>query len=124
MIQRETRQRRAIRKTFEEAGHPLSPKELLDAARSHVGGLGIATIYRNLKSLQDDGWIVPVDLPGEPSRYEIAGKGHHHHFHCRSCDRVYEVDGCPGNLRSVTPDGFRLESHEFVLYGLCEACAA
>jgi Fur family ferric uptake transcriptional regulator len=124
LIQRETRQRRAIRKTFEEAGHPLSPKELLDAARSQVDGLGIATIYRNLKSLQDDGWIVSVDLPGEPSRYEIAGKDHHHHFHCRSCDRVYEVEGCPGNLRSVTPDGFHLESHEFVLYGLCEGCAA
>jgi Fur family ferric uptake transcriptional regulator len=124
LIQRETRQRRAIRKTFEETGHPLSPKELLDAAREHVDGLGIATVYRNLKSLQDDGWIVPVDLPGEPSRYEIAGKDHHHHFHCRSCDRVYEVDGCPGNLRSVTPEGFQLESHEFVLYGLCEACAA
>jgi Fur family ferric uptake transcriptional regulator len=124
LIQRETRQRRAIRKTFEETGHPLSPKELLVAAREHVDGLGIATVYRNLKSLQDDGWIVPVDLPGEPSRYEIAGKDHHHHFHCRSCDRVYEVDGCPGNLRSVTPEGFQLESHEFVLYGLCEACAA
>lgn len=123
-MQRETRQRRAIRQIFEESGHPLSPRELLEAAREHVAGLGIATVYRNLKSLQDEGWIVPVDLPGEPSRYEVAGKGHHHHFHCRNCDRVFEVEGCPGNLRNVTPDGFQLERHEFVLYGLCEACAA
>ncbi len=123
-MQRETRQRRAIRQTFEEIEHPLSPRELLEAAREHVEGLGIATVYRNIRSLQDEGWLVAVDLPGEPPRYEVAGKEHHHHFHCRNCDRVFEVEGCPGNLKAVTPDGFQLERHEFVLYGLCEACAA
>lgn len=123
-MQRDTRQRRAIRRSLEEAGHPLSPQELLEAAQVHVEGLGIATVYRNLKHLQEEGWVATVELPGEPARYEVAGKEHHHHFHCRECDRVYEVEGCPGNLRSITPAGFELESHEFVLYGLCDGCAA
>ncbi len=123
-IQRDTRQRKAIRKALREAGHPLSPKELLEKARDEVEGLGIATVYRNLKALQEEGWLVPVELPGDTPRYELAGKDHHHHFHCRECDRVYEVDGCPGNVRALTPDGFQLEDHEFVLYGLCERCAA
>jgi Fur family ferric uptake transcriptional regulator len=35
---------------------------------------------------------------------------------------VFEVEGCPGNLRSVVPSGFRLERHEVVLYGVCRAC--
>jgi len=102
----------------------MSPRELLDAAGRSVESLGIATVYRNLKTFLEEGWIETVELPGEPPRYEIAGKGHHHHFHCRECDRVYEVDGCPGNLSAVTPDGFELERHEFMLYGLCEKCAA
>jgi Fur family transcriptional regulator, ferric uptake regulator len=123
-MQRETRQRQAIRRAFTEAGHPLSPKELHEAARSFVQGLGIATVYRNLNALQEEGWIEAVELPGQPPRYEVAGKDHHHHFHCRSCDRVYEVEGCPGNVASVTPDGFQLEDHEMVLYGLCVRCAA
>jgi Fur family transcriptional regulator, ferric uptake regulator len=123
-MQRDTRQRRAIRKAFREAGHPLSPQELLELAQEHVESLGIATVYRNLRSLQEEGWLEAVELPGEPARYEVAGKGHHHHFHCRDCDRVYEVEGCPGNLKDVTPKGFKLERHEFVLYGLCDACAA
>lgn len=122
--QRDTRQRRAIRKAFRTLGHPLSPQEVLETARTDVEGLGIATVYRNLRSLQDDGWLEPVELPGEPARYEMAGKGHHHHFHCRGCDRVYEVEGCPGNLRDITPTGFELEDHEFVLYGRCDSCAA
>lgn len=123
-MQRETRQRRALRHALEQAGHPMSPRELLDAAGRSVESLGIATVYRNLKTFLEEGWIEAVELPGEPPRYEIAGKGHHHHFHCRECDRVYEVEGCPGNLSSVTPEGFELERHEFVLYGRCEACAA
>ncbi|TVP75229.1 MAG: transcriptional repressor [Gemmatimonadales bacterium] len=123
-MQRDTRQRKAIRRALVDAGHPLSPQELHDAASEDVPGLGIATVYRNLKALGEAGFLETVELPGEPPRYEVAGKGHHHHFHCRSCDRVFEVDGCPGNLDRITPPGFRLEDHEFVLYGRCESCAA
>lgn len=84
----------------------------------------MATVYRTLNSLLEEGFVAAVELPGEPARYEVAGKPHHHHFHCRRCDQVFEVPGCPGNLRSVVPDGFRLESHEVVLYGSCAECAA
>jgi Fur family ferric uptake transcriptional regulator len=64
-----------------------------------------------------------VRLPGAPSRYEVAGKHHHHHFRCRLCDRVYEIDGCPPDLRSLVPRGFRLEGHDLTLFGRCPACA-
>lgn len=123
-MQRETRQRKAIRQALSEAGHPLSPREIHEAAGTRVEGLGIATVYRNVNALLENGWLVAVELPGEAPRYERAGKEHHHHFHCRKCDRVYEVEGCPGNIRAVTPEGFQLERHEFVLYGLCLDCAA
>jgi Fur family transcriptional regulator, ferric uptake regulator len=123
-MQRETRQREAIRRAFLDAGHPLSPREVHERAAAEIQKLGIATVYRTVSSLLEQGWLVAVELPGEPARYERAGKAHHHHFHCRACDRVFEVEGCPGNLKTVTPKGFRLERHEFVLYGLCLDCAA
>jgi Fur family ferric uptake transcriptional regulator len=121
-MQRDTQQRRAIREVLERADRPLSPAELLAATREKVPAIGQATIYRNLKALEDLGWLAGVIIPGQPSRYELAGKGHHHHFLCRSCDSAYEVAGCPGDLDPLTPPGFRLESHELVLYGLCEGC--
>jgi Fur family transcriptional regulator, ferric uptake regulator len=121
---RNTAQRRAIRQALVDADRPLSPREVLDAAQQEVTGLGIATVYRNLKALVDDGWLAPVELPGEPPRYEVAGKSHHHHFVCRGCDRVYELSGCPGDLASLVPPGFRLDSHEVVLYGRCSTCDA
>ncbi len=96
---------------------------MLHEAQETAPALGIATVYRNLKAMVEDGSLRPVELPGGPSRYEIAGKGHHHHFHCRGCDRVFEVEDCPGRLADLTPRGFCLESHEIILYGLCAGCS-
>jgi Fur family ferric uptake transcriptional regulator len=123
-MERDTVQRRAIRDVFERSRRPLSPKEVLEGAQAAVPSLGIATVYRTVKALIEGGWLVPVELPGEPPRYEVSGKKHHHHFVCDTCDRVFEVDGCPGNLSSVVPAGFQMARHEVVLYGMCAACAA
>ena len=122
-MQRKTQQRAAIRKTFEDAGRPLSPREVLDSAQDETPGLGIATVYRNIRALVDGGWLNSVGLPGAPDRYEVAGKHHHHHFHCRECDAVFEVEACPKDVGELTPEGFEVESHEIILYGLCSACA-
>ena len=121
-MDRNTRQRQAIRHVLAEADRPLGPQEILEASQVYAPGLGIATVYRTLKNLTNEGWLVSVELPGEPARYEIAGKAHHHHFRCRTCDRVYEINGCLSNLTQLTPRGFRLESHEVVLYGVCTTC--
>ena len=122
MLTRHTSQRDAIRSAFESTDRPLSHQEVLGLAQVRVPGLGIATVYRNINALVEEGWLAPVVLPGEPARYETAGKHHHHHFHCRRCDRVYEVEGCPGNIKPLVPRGFLLEDHEIVLYGLCAEC--
>lgn len=123
-MKRDTKQRQAIRRALDDAGRPLGPHEVLEAAQVHRPGLGIATVYRTLKAMVEEGTLAQVELPGEPPRYEVNGKLHHHHFHCRACDRVYELEGCPEGLRSLTPAGFSLESHEVVLYGRCAACSA
>lgn len=122
-MDRNTRQRSAIRTALEAARRPLSPQEVLDRARGKVPSLGIATVYRALNSLEREGWIIPVQIPGDPTRYEVSGKQHHHHFRCRACGRVFEVQGCPGNIDHLAPDGFVLENHEVLLFGLCAECA-
>lgn len=123
-MERNTQQRQIIRRVFEETDRPLGPQEVLRAGQTYAPRLGIATVYRTLKALVEEGWLVSVDLPGEPPRYEIAGKAHHHHFRCRACARVFEIEGCPANVRQLAPRGFHLEAHEVVLYGVCTTCAS
>lgn len=122
MTTRNTKQKAAIRAAFEAAGRPLATNEVLEMAQSEVEGVGIATIYRNVKSLVDEGWLTTVELPGELPRYEIAGKGHHHHFQCDRCARVFELHGCLPGLEKLAGAGFAVRRHEVVLYGICAEC--
>ena len=54
-----------------------------------------------------------MDLPGETRRYEVAGKKHHHHFHCTLCGKLFELAGCGLVMRHRLPAGFTAERHEF-----------
>lgn len=122
-MERNTPQRQAIRDTFRATERPLTPKEVLDAARRSIETLGLATVYRTLKSLTEEGWLEPVEMPGEPQRYERAGKGHHHHFNCNRCGRTFEMEGCPSGFEEMVPRGFTMEAHEVFIYGECAECA-
>ena len=119
---RNTNQKTAIKRVFEVDDRPLSPQEVLDAAKKYVPGIGIATVYRSLKSFQEEGYLTSVALPDGPPRYELAGKAHHHHFHCRHCGKVFEIHACAGDMTAITPQGFKLEDHEILLYGKCKEC--
>jgi Fe2+ or Zn2+ uptake regulation protein len=52
---RNTRQKQAIREAFERAGRPLSTEEVHGEATRASRGLGMATVYRSIRSLLDDG---------------------------------------------------------------------
>jgi Fur family ferric uptake transcriptional regulator len=123
-MERNTRQRSAIRDALARAQRPLLPAEVLAAAQAEAPGLSIATVYRNLKSMLDEGELHPVQLPGENPRFELAGHRHHHHFQCTRCQRVFDVHACPGDLSRLAPSGFTVEDHELTLYGRCRECVA
>ncbi|MCE9627303.1 MAG: transcriptional repressor [Candidatus Eisenbacteria bacterium] len=122
-MERTTAQRKAIHTVLEEAGRPMSPPEIFEAARSIAPGLGMATVYRTIKRMLDDGVLAAVELPGEAPRYERAGLGHHHHFRCNDCNKVFDLTGCASAFDKCLPKGFALESHEIFLFGRCETCA-
>src|ERR1700681_3374394 len=121
--QRATRQRDAIKAVIQTAKRPLSPAEVLEGARAVVQALGIATVYRNLKLLVAEGDVQVINLPGESPRYEMRESAHHHHFQCTTCRRVYDVPGCPGNLRGLAPRGFTVEPQDVTRYGRCSECS-
>ena len=121
-MKRATQQRDAIRNAIYNAGRPLSVNEILRSARNEITNLGIATVYRNLKVLQEEKQIVQVNLPGEPPRWETAHSSHHHHFLCRTCDRLFEINNCLGDLTKLLPSGYTLEEHDILLRGQCDAC--
>ena len=122
-ISRDTRQKRAVRRALEITGRPLSTEEIHGLASRESEGLGIATVYRSVRALVDQGWLSEVELAGRPTLYEIAGKGHHHHFVCEQCGAVHELEGCSSSVKLSLPRGFKARDHEITVYGRCAACA-
>jgi len=130
-MERQTRQKLAVMQALQTSGRSLNPTELLALAQAEVPALNLSTVYRQLKSLQDDAQVLRVDLPGQPARFEAACQApqarghahHHHHFHCTRCDRVFPIHACPGGMQALAPAGFQVHGHDLTLHGLCADCA-
>jgi Fur family ferric uptake transcriptional regulator len=111
-----------IRDVFVSAKRPLSPQEIADSAQETVPSLGIATVYRALREFVDEGSLIAVNAKGGV-RYELSDIGHHHHFHCRECDKMFDIKGCLGNLSKLVPIGFVIAEHELTISGTCRTCS-
>ena len=73
-MNRDTKQREAIRKAFNNAGDRLlSVKEVWETAEKSIPKIGLATVYRNIKDMLATGNIKATPLPGQPDRYSING---------------------------------------------------
>jgi Fur family ferric uptake transcriptional regulator len=86
----------------------------------------LATVYRSLQFLVQEGDADTVTRNGE-SLYRACGTAHHHHLVCTECATTVEVDG--GEIeewaaRTAREHGFVIDSHIADIYGRCTACSA
>lgn len=120
---RNTVQKNAIISVIEKSKRPLTVEEILEEGVKIVPKLGIATVYREIKRLQESANITVVQVPGGAIMYERKNIHHHHHFKCDKCGVVYDLEGCVGHFEKILPKGFKLQNHEIFLYGQCASCA-
>jgi Fur family ferric uptake transcriptional regulator len=120
---RRTEQRRAIFGELSRSDRALTAQELHD----QLSGVGLATVYRNLGRLADEGDIDAIRRPNGETAYRACGSGHHHHLTCRECGRVVEIHDCTlaDWSRQIAADhGFEHVEHQAELLGTCQACSA
>lgn len=120
---RRTRQRDTLVALITQAEGPLTVPQLLEMANTGEENVGIATVYRTVKLLLESQRIRSVTLPTGAVCYERSELGHHHHFHCHRCDRVFDLKSCPVHIQKKDlPKGFSLDSHDITLTGVCADC--
>ncbi len=120
---RRTEQREAILAVLAEAAAPITAQELHD----RLDGVGLATVYRNLQRLTDEGAAEALRRESGEQAFLICGGGHHHHLSCRVCGRVERIADCELAewARGVgSRHGFRDVEHRAELIGVCAACAS
>jgi len=120
---RSTAQKAAIVAALGDSKEALSAQEL----HERLDKVGLATVYRNLGRLAEDGEIDAIRRPNGETAYRACGHGHHHHLICRECGKVVEVHDCTLGewSRKIGAEyGFSGIEHQAELLGTCESCAA
>lgn len=122
---RPTRQRVVVLTELMGERNDVTAQQLHERLRARGEGLGLATVYRTLGLLADEGVVdVLSHRPGELC-YRLCGEGHHHHLVCSSCHQVVELDECelePWLERISQSHGFVTTAHRLEVSGLCGDC--
>ena len=122
---RPTRQRVVVLTELMGERNDVTAQQLHARLRTRGERLGLATVYRTLGLLADEGVIDALShRPGELC-YRLCGGGHHHHLVCSSCHQVVELDECelePWLERISEAHGFVTTGHRLEVAGLCGDC--
>jgi Fur family transcriptional regulator, ferric uptake regulator len=118
----------AVLRLFLKRQSILDPFEVQALLKKEYKGVGLPTVYRILDNLTRNGILFPVASPDRQLRYFICQKidhEHHHHFICRKCGRVEEVNVCVihevSRYVKLQLNG-TVESHFLQIEGLCAKC--
>jgi len=122
---RPTRQRVVVLTELMGERNDVTAQQLHARLRTRGERLGLATVYRTLGLLADEGVVDALShRPGELC-YRLCGEGHHHHLVCSSCHQVVELDECelePWLERISEAHGFVTTGHRLEVAGLCGDC--
>ncbi|RBY95347.1 transcriptional repressor [Blastococcus sp. TF02-8] len=124
---RPSRQRSAVLALLEELGGFRSAQDLHGLLRGRGDTVGLATVYRALQALVDDGLVDVLRSPDGEAAYRRCSPSHHHHLVCRSCGRTEEVADPPVErwaARIADEHGFVDVQHDLEVFGTCADCAA
>lgn len=122
---RVTRQRVAAFDAVKASPH-TSTAMVFAAVSTVLPGTSQQAIYDCLADLTDAGLLRRFIVDGGPALYETQSHDDHHHFICRACAIVIDVDCAAGHgacLDVTAPAGFVVDTTEVTYRGLCQSCA-
>ncbi len=119
-----TQQREAIVDAFLRSTGHVGLEDLLSSARKRNPGVGLATVYRTVKLLEEAGLAHSRQFGSGQTLYEVAGqRGHHDHIICQRCNHIVEFESDEveaAQERAARRLGFAITDHRHEIFGLCE----
>ncbi len=120
---RSSRQRSAVSAYLVGRSTFCGAQEIWAALRDQGNPIGLATVYRALQAMVDDGELDALRGGDGEAVYRRCGADHHHHLVCRECGRTVEVEE-PTVERWATSigaeHGFTDVSHTLEILGTCD----
>jgi len=116
-----TPQRLIVLKYLEE--HPIHPTadKIFSDLKSNNPSLSKTTVYNSIDILQKRGLIQSISISPSEQRYEFK-HGMHHHFYCKKCGAIIDIDiECP-NLDKMLNCGHNVDEVHGYFKGICKKC--
>ena len=107
-----------------QANRELSGQDLHALLRQGPQPMGLATVYRHLRQLQQRGLIRCRHLPSGEALFAPTERDEHH-LTCVDCGTSVVLEHCPMHAVPLDGDqaaGFQLLFHTLEFFGLCQAC--
>ncbi len=105
-----------------QGGH-WSAEQIYEILKREIPTLSLATVYRNLHALQEEGRAREVALDGWDHKLWEAARTPHLHFVCRVCHKVVDLDVDLRILESLIQDVPGKPEHiRGYVYGICSDC--
>lgn len=121
---RQTRQRQVILdEIMKDSSHPTA-EEVYRRVKEYLPRISLATVYRNLEFLSQEGMIQKLDAGGTQRRFDCEAKGHYH-VRCIDCGRVDDVGVEPiGGLIAAAEQtsNYDITEHKILFQGKCPKC--
>jgi Fur family transcriptional regulator, ferric uptake regulator len=108
------------------SGEAFAAQELHERLRARGSRTGLATVYRTLRRLAEEGVVDVIREDPTQARFRLCSTEHHHHLLCESCGRVIEIPECDVEQwarRMARAHGFTVRSHRAEIVGRCKACS-
>ena len=121
---RVTPQRVLIHRAFTELGRHASAEEVLARVEPQLPNASLPTVYAALELFEEMGIAHRVAAGSATALWDPRPE-RHHHFICRSCGAVEDLDvrvDAAGALRAARRRGHRPEGSELIVSGLCRQC--
>lgn len=122
---RSTRQRSAVSDFLADQDTFRSAQDIHGELRGAGHPIGLATVYRALQTLVEDGEVDVLRTDDGEAVYRRCGPAHHHHLVCRVCGRTVEVQDRPVARwadKVGVDHGFVDIEHTVEVYGTCGSC--
>ena len=115
---------RAVLRILEGREVPLTAPELFVQLRTSGSTVGLATIYRALRTLREQGRLHDFHA-GTGNAFRACEPEPHHHLICTRCGRVQEVPDASSQstwLPAIDHEGVAAADYRVEVRGVCRRC--
>ena len=120
-----TPQREMIVQIIAHCGKHMTAEEVMENVREQTSSINIATVYRTLDMLVENGLASRFDLGNGKTAYATGEHGPHIHLVCKQCGSVTEVSEeqiSPFLNKIEELHDFDCHPYHFSVHGVCKDC--